>query len=110
MAHDIRSGLNHIFFFTTLVIGMDDRSVFRIGVEDNYIHVIDDVIRLVMIQVIVQLMFFLNSPVAFPFFTPVFFAVLLYIIIGVSAYWLVFRKLVLFVPRQKRAQHFGGGG
>lgn len=85
-------------------------SVFRVGVQDDYVHVIDDVIRLVMIQVIVQLMFYMNSPVDFPFFTPVFLAVLLYIIIGVSAYWLVFRKLVLFVPRQKRAQVSGIGG
>ena len=76
--------------------------VFRVGVQDEYIHVVDDIIRLVMIQVIVQLMFYLNSPADFPFFTPTFFAILLYIILGVAFYWLVFRKVVLFVPRSKR--------
>jgi len=89
---------------------MQRESVFRVGVQDDYIHVIDDVIRLVLIQVVVQLMFYMNSPAEFPFFTPVFFAVLLYIILGVSAYWLVFRKLVLFVPRQKRVRFSGAGG
>ena len=89
---------------------MSRASVFRVGVQDDYIHVIDDVIRLVLIQVIVQLMFYVNSPVDFPFFTPVFMAVVLYIVIGVAAYWLVFRKLVLFVPRQNRAQVSGVGG
>lgn len=83
------------------------RSLFRVGVNDEYVHVIDDVIRLIMIQVVVQMMFYINSPKDFPFFTPTFVAIVLYIIIGVSAYWLVFRKVVLFVPRLNGPQHFG---
>ena len=46
------------------------RSLFRVGVNDEYVHVIDDVIRLIMIQVVVQMMFYINSPKDFPFFTP----------------------------------------
>ena len=78
-------------------------SVFRVGIQDEYVHVVDDVVRLVLIQIIVQFMFYLNSPDDFPFFTPTFVAIILYIVLGVSFYWLVFRKVLLFVPRLKRA-------
>lgn len=77
-------------------------SVFRVGVEDDYVGVIDDIMRLVLIQIVIQLMFYLNSPTDFPFFTPSFVAILLYIVLGVAFYWLIFRKIILFVPRSKR--------
>ena len=75
-------------------------SMFKVKVTDRideeYIYVIDDIVRLVIVQLIVQTMFYMNSPEQFQF-TWMFFATLLYIIIGVSFYWLVVRKLIVFV-------------
>lgn len=103
----VRTPFRLIFLHKSKAMEEQPRSLFRVGVQDEYVHVIDDVIRLVLIQVVVQMMFYLNSPGDFPFFSPTFVAVVLYIIIAVSAYWLVFRKVILFVPRLNRPQHSG---
>ena len=73
------------------------RSLFRVNVHPEYAQAVDDIVRLVIIQCVVQAMFTMNSPEAFPFFSAPFLATVLYIVIGVGAYWLVFRKVLLFV-------------
>jgi heme/copper-type cytochrome/quinol oxidase subunit 4 len=62
--------------------------------SDEYIPAVDDVTRMVVIQIIVQLMFYLNDPSENEFFTETFFATLLYIVLGISVYWLVVKKLI----------------
>lgn len=74
-----------------------ERSLFRVRVHPEYVHVVDDIVRLVIIQCVIQSMFYLNDPSAFPFLSPIFVATLLYIIVGVALYWLVLRKVLLFV-------------
>ena len=75
-------------------------SLFKIPVsnrlDEEYIFVLDDIVRMTIVQLIVQTMFYLNSPTDFPF-TWMFFSTLLYIILGVSFYWLVVRKLFAFI-------------
>jgi hypothetical protein len=54
-----------------------------------------DVLRMVCIQASIQGMLTLSSP-NHPFLTVDFFVVLLYIILGVVAYWLIVRRAVSF--------------
>lgn len=65
----------------------------KIGKE--YIPLVDDVARMVLIQFMIQFMFHLSLP-NFGLLTEEFVLLLLYIILGVCLYWLVFRNLVLF--------------
>ncbi len=73
-------------------------SLFEIdlGIEKEYIPVLNDILRMVTIQIITQFMFFLSSPESFPFITNVFFETLLYMMAGISVYWLVLRKVITF--------------
>ena len=48
----------------------------KLGSEE-YIDAFDDVLRMVVIQVIVEFMFYLNDPSENTFFTATFFAILL---------------------------------
>lgn len=60
----------------------------------DYIPYLDDVARMVTIQLIIQFMLFLQAPSTNPFFDGRFFGLLFYIVLGVSMYWLVLKKLV----------------
>ena len=65
----------------------------KLGSEE-YIDAIDDVLRMIVIQVMVQFMFYLNDPTENTFFTETFFATLLYIVLGITFYWLVVKKVI----------------
>ena len=59
------------------------------------VPVLEDIMRMVCIQVMIQGMFAMSHP-SLSFATPEFAAMLLYIILGVAFYWLVLRRLVRF--------------
>lgn len=63
----------------------------------EYLPFINDLVRMMTIQIMIQFLFFLNSPEAgASFFTADFFLLLIYVALGVCVYWLVIKKLVLF--------------
>jgi hypothetical protein len=68
-----------------------------LGIEREYLPLLNDIIRMVTIQIITQLMFSLASPESFPFLTNLFFETILYMMAGISVYWLVVRKTVALV-------------
>ena len=61
-----------------------------------YIELINDVIRMITIQFMIQFLFYINGPDDTVFFSIDFFLLLIYIILGVCVYWLVIKKLVVF--------------
>jgi hypothetical protein len=63
-------------------------------IDPELIVLIDDVVRLMVIQIIVQSMFALSNAEGLS--GTVFFSTLLYTGLGVCVYWLVFKKLVTF--------------
>ena len=67
----------------------------RLGGEE-YVHMCNDFLRMVAIQTTLQLMVFLSNPSETAFISAEFILVLIYILIGLSLYWLVLRKLVTF--------------
>tara|TARA_B100000900_G_scaffold274106_1_gene234219 strand:- start:2735 stop:3139 length:405 start_codon:yes stop_codon:yes gene_type:complete len=60
---------------------------------DEYIPLINDLSRMITLQVIIQLMLSMRDPVEYPFFSQHFFELLFYIVLGLMTYWLVVRKL-----------------
>jgi hypothetical protein len=63
-----------------------------IGAE--YIPYVEDVMRMVTIQIVIQLMMFLQSPSTNKFFDVHFIEIVFYVVLGVTAYWLLVRKCV----------------
>jgi uncharacterized membrane protein SirB2 len=64
------------------------------GTDTNVMF--DDIIRMVLIQITIQLMFYMSSEDR-PFFTEEFVLLVLYIVLGILLYWLVFKKAIKFV-------------
>tara|TARA_B110000261_G_scaffold161245_1_gene202337 strand:+ start:240 stop:491 length:252 start_codon:yes stop_codon:yes gene_type:complete len=65
----------------------------QIGKE--YIPLVEDLMRMIIIQVIYQMMFVFRNPNSYGFFDGDFIEALFYLTIGVCVYWLVFKRLVL---------------
>lgn len=61
----------------------------------EYIGMLEDIIRMITIQVTIQFLYYINNTNV-GFFTADFFLLMLYIVLGVCVYWLVFKKLIIF--------------
>tara|TARA_B110000259_G_C14017745_1_gene401966 strand:+ start:389 stop:664 length:276 start_codon:yes stop_codon:yes gene_type:complete len=66
-------------------------------VGDEYVPLVDDTIRMLTLQIIIQFMLMLRSPKEYSMVSESFFELLFYIILGLMTYWLVIRKLVKIV-------------
>jgi hypothetical protein len=61
----------------------------------EYIPFFEDLIRVVIIQIIYQIMFVFRNPNVFTLFDGDFLEAVFYLIVGVCVYWLVFKRLVV---------------
>lgn len=76
---------------------MDEASLYVIDVpKKEYLPMIDDIARMIMIQFSIQLLLFATNPEENQFFSADFILLLIYIVLGVCLYWLVFKRLVIF--------------
>ncbi len=73
-------------------------SIFTINIPSEYRSYVEDLSRMIIIQVVANMLFNLSNPKKYPFFSCDFAKTLLFIVVGVSAYWLVLRKIISFGP------------
>ena len=66
-------------------------------VGDEYVPLVDDTMRMLTLQIIIQFMLMLRSPKEYSMFSESFFELLFYIVLGLMTYWLVIRKLIKIV-------------
>jgi hypothetical protein len=62
----------------------------------QYIELINDICRMVTIQITIQFLFFINNPAESEFFSAEFILLVIYVILAVCLYWLVIKKLIIF--------------
>ena len=63
-------------------------------IGEEYIPMIEDVSRMITLQIIIQFMLHLRDSEQYPFFSEGFFELLFYIILGLVFYWMVMRKFM----------------
>lgn len=67
----------------------------KLGPE--YVGYLNDIVRVLLIQFTIQLMYFISDSQQYPFFTANFFVMCLYLVLGVTMYWLIFKKIVVLI-------------
>ena len=67
------------------------------NVGEEYVPLLNDVLRMVTLQIIIQLMLSLRDNEEYPFFSQNFFELLFYIVLGLMTYWLVIKKVIKFI-------------
>ena len=88
-------------------------SILKLNVPPEYRSYVEDLSRMCMIQLVASLLFSMSNPQKYPILGADFFRTLLFIVVGVSAYWLVFRKVVSFGPENTgydSSKFYYGGG
>ena len=71
-------------------------AVFRFKIDKEYKEYVNDLLRMATIQIMANLMYYMSSGGSVTFFSQQFVQTLVYILLGVSAYWLILNKLVYF--------------
>lgn len=72
------------------------KSLFYYNIPIEYRSYVEDLSRMIILQVSANFLFSLSNPEKYSLFSGDFLMTLSYIIIGISIYWLVFRKIILF--------------
>lgn len=76
----------------------NDEFLYELDISDTigeeYIPMIEDVSRMITLQIIIQFMLHLRDSEQYPFFSEGFFELLFYIILGLVFYWMVMRKFM----------------
>lgn len=62
----------------------------------DYVDFINDIIRMIIIQFMIQFLFYINHEEETSFFSLDFVLLIIYLILGVCVYWLVIKKLIIF--------------
>jgi hypothetical protein len=62
----------------------------------EYVDVIDDVVRMVTIQLSIQFLYYLNNSENVALFSADFVLLVIYMILGILFYRLVLRKMIVF--------------
>jgi hypothetical protein len=64
--------------------------------EENIV-LFDDFLRMICIQFTIQFMYFIYDPSRNKLFDEKFFEILFYLLLGITVYWLILRKLIKIV-------------
>lgn len=70
--------------------------VFNISIEEEYVPMIKDVIKMFVILVVVNLLMFISNPKGNKIMGENYVKLMLFILLGVLTYWLVVRKLIIY--------------
>lgn len=71
-----------------------------IDLDPSYFPMLNDMMRMGVIQLVVQFLFFVVNPAENPFFSTMFLQTIGFVIIGVLVYWLLVRNLVMLRSSQ----------
>ena len=74
-----------------------EKSIFKLTISKDYKEYIDDLVRMATIQIIANVMFYVSNPMDNRMFSQMFAKTLLFILLGVSVYWLIIKKLIEFI-------------
>lgn len=75
---------------------MERKSIFNIRIPEEYRPVCQDITRMLTIQIVTNYLLHLSNPQQNIFLSQDFIKTLLFLLVGISVYWLVFNKIVVF--------------
>lgn len=88
------------------------KSLYSYIIPLEYRSYVEDLSRMIILQLTANILFSISDPNRYSFFSKEFITTLSFIIIGISVYWLIFRKIILFTPpgAENKEQKFYTGG
>ena len=89
---------------------MEKKSIFSIEIPLEYRSMINDLTRMISLQVFTNYLYYLSDPIKYSLFGTDFIKLLLFLIISICFYWLVVRKIIVYNkdPEYKEQTFFYG--
>ena len=90
-----------------------------LDLDPAYFPMLNDAVRMGVIQLVVQFLFFAVNPAENPFFSTMFLQTIGFVVVGVLVYWLLVRNIFVFRSTQSATlpasglpyvESFGSGG
>ena len=72
-------------------------NIIDLEIDKEYVPMINDIVRMSVIQIVAQALFYLISPDKVSLISTAFLKTLVFICIGIAVYWLLVRKIIIFV-------------
>tara|TARA_B110001469_G_C9287056_1_gene157927 strand:- start:66 stop:332 length:267 start_codon:yes stop_codon:yes gene_type:complete len=72
-------------------------NIIDLDIDKEYVPMINDIVRMSVIQIVAQVLFYLISPDKVSLISIAFLKTLVFICMGISVYWLLVRKIIIFV-------------
>ena len=69
----------------------------NLDIDKEYIPMINDLVRMGIIQIVAQTLFYMISPDKISLISGAFLKTLVFICIGIAVYWLLVRKIIIFI-------------
>jgi hypothetical protein len=69
----------------------------NLDIDKEYIPMINDLVRMSIIQIVAQTLFYMISPDKISLLSGAFIKTLIFICIGIVVYWLLIRKIMIFI-------------
>ena len=72
------------------------KSLFNIKMDEEYSPMVDDLIKMFIILFVVNILMFVTNPKDNRLFSESYVKLMIFILLGISTYWLVVKKIVVF--------------
>ena len=72
------------------------QSYYSQSLDDEYVEMSNEVIKMAVILVVVNILIFLSNPSKNKLFAESYIKLLVFALLGIMTYWLVIRKIIIF--------------
>lgn len=72
------------------------QSYYSHSLDDEYVEMSNEVIKMAVILVVVNVLMFLSNPSKNKLFAESYIKLLVFALLGIMTYWLVIRKIIIF--------------
>ena len=78
---------------------MNKQSLYKIMSENDYADMFNDIIKMATILIVVNLLMFVNNPKENKILSLVYIKLCIFILLGLTTYWLLVKNIILFVTK-----------
>jgi hypothetical protein len=78
---------------------MNTKAIFKFHTDEDYAHMINDMVKMTTILVIVNILMYINSPSDNSLLSLVYLKLCVFILLGIVTYWLIIKNIILSIKK-----------
>ena len=78
---------------------MNTKAIFKFQTEEDYAHMINDIVKMTTILIIVNILMYINSPSNNSLLSLVYLKLCVFIVLGIVTYWLINKNIILSIKK-----------